>query len=169
MFMTSLEDWDLIVLQFSGFVLPATADIREFFYLSISLLAITLVYLVFICPESREPSAQPLSALSVNDTTFKSDPFLVIRQYANKFFTAVLIPIAMFAPHSLPGKPNKKNYNITLLGLGLFLYVISTVSSSFFSKVVPDFSFQGVYTSKYLYAQHVYEWTATQVLMSRLA
>lgn len=127
------------------------------------------MYLVFICPESREPSARPLSALSVNNTTFKTDPFLVIRQYANKFFMAVLIPIAMFAPHSLPGKPNKKNYNITLLGLGLFLYVVSTVSPDYFYKLVSDFSFQGVYTSKYLYAQHVYEWTATQVLISRLA
>lgn len=75
----------------------------------------------------------------------------------------------MFAPHSLPGKPNKKNYNITLLGLGLFLYVVSTVSPDYFYKLVSDFSFQGVYTSKYLYAQHAYEWTATQVLISRLA
>ncbi|KAF9468036.1 hypothetical protein BDZ94DRAFT_837450 [Collybia nuda] len=132
---------------FSGFVLPKNADIHEFFYLSMTLLVITLVYLVFVCPESREPSAQVPGISSGDSATFKSHPLLVMRRYAYKFITAVMLPISMFAPRSIPGRPNKINYNITLMGLGLFLYIVST----------------GVYTSKYLYAQHVYEWTATQL------
>ncbi|KAG5636159.1 hypothetical protein H0H81_008939 [Sphagnurus paluster] len=67
------------------------------------------------------------------------------RKYAQQFLSALIIPIAMFKPRPKP-LGSRMNYNLTLLGAGMFLYLIST----------------GVYTSKYMYAQHVYSWTTAQ-------
>jgi hypothetical protein len=95
-----------------------------------TLLVATFFYLIFLCPESREPSTRLSISPSVDNATFKTSPLLVIRRYLHRFITALMIPLAMFAPQSIPGKPNKKNYNLTLMGLGLFLYIVSTVRYS---------------------------------------
>jgi len=52
----------------------------------------------------------------------------------------------MFTPRRIPGS-SRYNYNMTFVGLSLFLYLVST----------------GVYSAKYLYAQHVYTWTTAQL------
>ena len=48
---------------------------------------------------------------------------------------------------------------MTLCGLSLFVYVVSTVST-LLCEVYSDV--QPFYSAKYLYAQHVYEWTTAQ-------
>lgn len=50
------------------------------------------------------------------------------RRLLFKFISALLLPISMFAPRRIPGTL-RKNYNMTLVGLSLFLYIVSTVSS----------------------------------------
>lgn len=138
---------------------------NDAFFLSISLLGVTFVYLVLLCPESRQPTGHERIASSGDSIPFKTSPTLVLRRYLHRFVTALIIPIAMFAPRPIPGQPSRKNYNLTLLGAGLFLYLVSTVSSSFFSMIwiLMGYMYQGVYSSKYLYAQHVYTWTTAQV------
>ncbi|KAF8638310.1 hypothetical protein AX17_002330 [Amanita inopinata Kibby_2008] len=131
----------------TGLVLPSKDSTDPFFYVSMSLMTITLLYILFLCPESRERISRVAHTDHVIDRRVKTPPFVVIRSYIFKFFSALLSPIAMFAPRPLLGYPHKKSYSLTLVGLSLFVYLIST----------------GVYTSKYLYAQHIYSWSTTQL------
>ncbi|KAG6909057.1 hypothetical protein DXG01_002210 [Tephrocybe rancida] len=132
---------------FSGLVLPKTTsmDVEKAFALSISLLAATLFYVLLLCPESREPTAPEYDTTHHEVLGSKNSPLIVIRDYIRRFIGALIIPIAMFAPRSVPGRRGR-NYNLTLVGMGLFLYLVST----------------GVYSAKYLYAQHVYSWNAAE-------
>ena len=100
----------------------------DFFYVSISLLVVTSLYVIFLCPESRKPTAQTQQAPSTNDSTTPKTFPSAFRQTIKRFLSALMIPIIMFAPRRMPGRPAKKNYNLTLLGLGLFIYLVSTVS-----------------------------------------
>ncbi|KAG6849781.1 hypothetical protein H0H93_005166 [Arthromyces matolae] len=133
---------------FSGLVLPNTdiVDVEDAFVLSISLLIGTLVYVLLLCPESREPTAPERGVSTTEGLSFASDPLTVIRGYLTRFISALMIPITMFAPRIVPGRAGR-NWNITLVGMGLFLYLVSI----------------GVYSAKYIYAQHVYSWTTAQL------
>ncbi|GLB40410.1 putative major facilitator superfamily protein [Lyophyllum shimeji] len=132
----------------SGFVLPEsrTLEVSDAFSLSIGLLATTLFYLVVICPESRQPMEHEEEIFNRQPPLFERSPVLAIRQYTRSMISALIIPVTMFAPRPRPGR-SRRNYNLTLLGAALFLYIISTA----------------VYSSKYMYAQHVYSWTAAQL------
>ncbi|KAG6813398.1 hypothetical protein H0H92_011376 [Tricholoma furcatifolium] len=132
----------------SGLVLPKSAvlEVETAFALSIGLLAVTFLYVVLICPESRAPTAPEQETANREQPLFRGSVFSVVRNYIRYFLSALLIPIAMFAPRAIPGHPGK-NYNLTLTGIGLFIYLVST----------------GVYSAKYLYAQHVYSWTTAEL------
>jgi hypothetical protein len=53
---------------------------------------------------------------------------------------------------------------MTLVGLGFFIYCLSIVSNlAHVSSILLSDGYQGVYSAKYLYAQHVYTWTTAQV------
>lgn len=133
---------------FSSMVLPksTTLDVNAAFFLSIALLAATLSFVIFVCPESREPTPREDVIANRETRSFKTSPIFMARKYAQQFLSALIIPIAMFKPRPKP-LGSRMNYNLTLLGAGMFLYLIST----------------GVYTSKYMYAQHVYSWTTAQL------
>ncbi|KAG6817666.1 hypothetical protein H0H87_005424 [Tephrocybe sp. NHM501043] len=115
---------------FSGLVLPRAAimNVENAFALSISLLAAVLFYVLLLCPESREPTALDHDATHLEGIRFKSSPLTVIRGYIAQFISALLIPIAMFAPRPVPGRRGR-NYNLTLVGIALFLYLVSIVTS----------------------------------------
>ncbi|KAF8149882.1 major facilitator superfamily domain-containing protein [Crassisporium funariophilum] len=130
-----------------GLFLPPTGYSDNYFYGSISLITLTLLYVLFVCPESRNSSIPASNARIQSHPTFKSSPALAIRRLTVNFGSALLLPISMFAPRKVPGHPSRKNWNMTFVGLGLFLYLVST----------------GVYSAKYLYAQHVYTWTTAQL------
>lgn len=76
----------------------------------------------------------------------------------------LISPIAMFAPRPVRDKPRRKNYNMPLVGLGLFIYLVSTVSESVtIACFVPITDLlQAVYNNKYIYARYVYKWTTDQ-------
>ncbi|KAH0585164.1 hypothetical protein H2248_008420 [Termitomyces sp. 'cryptogamus'] len=133
---------------FSGLVLPksATLEVENAFALSISLLLAVLIYILSICPESREPTLPEDDIYHSERPLFTWDPVAVIRSHIVQFIKALVIPITMFAPRSVPGRPGK-SYNLTLVGMALFLYLVSI----------------GVYSAKYLYAQHVYSWTTAEL------
>ncbi|TFK40416.1 major facilitator superfamily domain-containing protein [Crucibulum laeve] len=131
---------------FGGFLLPSKGYSDRFFYYSMSLIFSTLLYVIFLLPESRQPPTDTGRSYTNEGVRFKTSPFFVIRKQITKFISALLTPIAMFKPRPIP-YTSRKNWNMTLVGLGLFLYLLST----------------GVYSAKYLYAQHVYSWTTAQL------
>ncbi|KAF5359742.1 hypothetical protein D9756_003443 [Leucocoprinus leucothites] len=131
---------------FSGLFLPKTGYSDSFFYSSITLLICTILYLLFICPESKFPSHEEANTYSNDFLDLKTSPIEASRRLLKKFMTALLSPIAIFSPKQIPGT-NKRSWNMTLVGLSFFIYCISI----------------GIYAAKYLYAQHVYSWTTAQL------
>ncbi|PFH53013.1 hypothetical protein AMATHDRAFT_55923 [Amanita thiersii Skay4041] len=131
----------------SGLVLPSKDYSDWFFYISMSLMITTLLYIIFLCPESRQITQPDINQRQDSNQHLKSSTFLVLRRQTYRFLSTLLSPIAMFAPRSIPNYPRRKSYSLTFVGLALFIYLIST----------------GVYASKYLYAQHVYSWTTAQL------
>jgi len=129
-----------------GLFFPAQGYSDAFFFGSISLIAVALAYLIVLCPESRIASTPEVNSCTHDNPSFKISPILSARRLIFNFSSALLLPISMFAPRAVPGS-SRKNYNMTFVGLSLFLYIVST----------------GVYTTKYLYAQHVYTWTTAQL------
>ncbi|KAF8199603.1 hypothetical protein BJ912DRAFT_1129825 [Pholiota molesta] len=129
-----------------GFFFPTKGYSDGYFYGSIGLISFTILYVIFVCPESKVPAAPVATAPARNSLSAKESPMVAGRRLLFKFISALLLPISMFAPRRIPGT-SRKNYNMTLVGLSLFLYIVST----------------GVYSAKYLYAQHVYTWTTAQL------
>ncbi|KAJ8503024.1 hypothetical protein ONZ45_g11222 [Pleurotus djamor] len=111
------------------------------FYLSIIFYMAILTFVALILPESlhkkHSDEAEPQPTIR-SPEQFK---LLVIR-FIKTFFS----PITMFRPNSF-GPRRRKDWNMTLVGCALFLYVLSS----------------GVYQVKYLYAKHIYSWTAEQL------
>ncbi|KAF9565255.1 MFS general substrate transporter [Agrocybe pediades] len=130
----------------TGLFLPHKGYDDGYFFGSITLIALTLLYVVVICPESRKPQAQATRMQARESLSFKESPVLATRNLFLNFLTSLLLPISMFTPRPIPGS-TRKNYNMTFVGLSLFLYIVST----------------GLYSAKYLYAQHVYTWTTAQL------
>ncbi|KAG6862571.1 hypothetical protein C0995_000119 [Termitomyces sp. Mi166 len=148
-----------------GLVLPKTTilDVEGAFALSISLLLAVLFYVLLICPESREPTAPEDETYNRETPLFIRDPVAVIRSYTVRFVKALVIPITMFAPRAVPGRPGR-SYNLTLVGMALFLYLVSIVLRIFvLTGIDAHRNLQGVYSAKYLYAQHVYSWTTAEL------
>lgn len=131
---------------FGGLFLPSHGYSDAFFFGSISLIALTLAYVIILCPESRMASTTTVSSQTQENLSFKTSPILSARRLILNFISALLLPISMFSPRAIPNS-SRKNYNMTFVGLSLFLYIVST----------------GVYSAKYLYAQHVYTWTTAQL------
>ncbi|KAF8968173.1 major facilitator superfamily domain-containing protein [Flammula alnicola] len=129
-----------------GLFFPPKGYSDGYFFGSIGLISLTLLYVIFVCPESRPPSKPAATARQQNTLSFKESPMLACRRLILNFASALLLPISMFAPRRVPGS-SRKNYNMTFVGLSLFFYIVST----------------GVYSAKYLYAQHVYTWTTAQL------
>ncbi|TFK75204.1 MFS general substrate transporter [Pluteus cervinus] len=123
----------------SGVILASNPDNTSRYYLSAAFLTSIFFYVLILCPESLHPS--------VNDRVEDGQPSDRIKQFSKQLAAALMSPVLMFAPRKVIGHPTRKNYNMTLVGLGMFLYLVST----------------GVYANKYLYAQHIYEWSTDQL------
>lgn len=124
---SSTSDILLIVnLQFGGLFLPTRGYSDAFFFGSISLIALTLAYVIVLCPESRSPSTSEVGSHTQDNLSFKTSPLLSARRLIFNFASALLLPISMFAPRTIPNS-SRKNYNMAFVGLSLFLYIVSTV------------------------------------------
>ncbi|KAH8995633.1 major facilitator superfamily domain-containing protein [Lactarius akahatsu] len=114
------------------------------------LIAITnLSFVLFILPESLPPSRR-LSRVpsSIDHDSQQRNRGVVyhivktIRDVALQF----LRPATLFIPLKLEGRRGR-DWNLTLTGLALFLYVLA----------------DQVYNLKYLYVKHVYDWSTEQL------
>ena len=119
----------LTPFKIGGYLFPANGYNDSFFIGSISLIGAILFYVVFICPESRMPEETAATEISDETPSFKSDPLSAMRAIAIKLLTALVLPISMFAPRRVPGT-SRRNWNMTLCGLSIHLYIVSTVSAS---------------------------------------
>lgn len=130
---------------FAAILLPGTGYSNSFFYISVTLIFITLLYVNIVCPESLSPvQRESVHEAQDDEPQFKSSPVQVTRSLVSRFLASLLSPILMFAPRRIPSS-RKRNYSMPLVGLALFVYLVST----------------GVYSAKYLYAQHVFTWTTS--------
>ncbi|KAJ3514068.1 hypothetical protein NLJ89_g2588 [Agrocybe chaxingu] len=129
-----------------GKIFPPKGYHDGFFFGSISLIAANILFVIFICPESRFPPPPTDNTVSADEVSFKNSPLLAIQRLSVNFLTSLLLPISMFMPLRVPGS-SRRNYNMTLVGLSLFLYIVST----------------GVYSAKYLYGKDVFKWTTAEL------
>ncbi|KAF8338326.1 major facilitator superfamily domain-containing protein [Amanita rubescens] len=131
----------------TGLILPQTSTTNIFFYISMSLHAFTVAYMLLLCPESRERETPIEVSPHVNNEPSKASTLDSARSLTLKFLTAIISPIVMFAPRPLLGYPERKSYSLTFVGAALFMCLISN----------------GIYTTKYLFAQHLYSWTTAEL------
>ncbi|THU91914.1 MFS general substrate transporter [Dendrothele bispora CBS 962.96] len=130
----------------SGFIL-SLGDFSPYilFYASSLLLALLLAYIAFICPESLPAEARS----KLEDRS--SDSTTIFKHFRNLFSSLVaglLSPISMLKPrHVTLPTYSGKDWNVTLAGGALFLYLISVA----------------VYNIKYIYGRHVYQWSPTEL------
>jgi hypothetical protein len=88
------------------------------------------------------------------------------RYGAGTIFKQLVRPIALFFPQKLDGPRRGRDWNLTLTGVALFIYVLSDVSIWQLSLVARgrrSSSIQQVYNLKYLYVRHVFDWDSEQV------
>ncbi|THH16571.1 hypothetical protein EW146_g4090 [Bondarzewia mesenterica] len=121
------------------------------FMLAIAIAITNLFFVLFVVPESLAPdrrlshSPSYLHERTPSLTRDKSAKAVVKRTFA-LVTTQFLRPVALFVPRRLEGRRGR-NWNLTLTGLTLFIYVLSIQ----------------VYNLKYLYVRHVYGWTSEQL------
>jgi len=133
------------------FLSVSQAAPNSVFYIAVALRLAILCYILLLCPESLDVAGRAITesrtpgALRSRFGNLKSI-LLVLRLATTRLIAALISPIAIFRPRSIPGK-RKKDYNLTFVGAAIFVYLISIT----------------VYQLKYLYAQHVYSWSATQL------
>ncbi|KAF8735994.1 hypothetical protein AX14_001070 [Amanita brunnescens Koide BX004] len=134
---------------FTGLILPPMSTTDIYFYISMSLMTFTLAYIILLCPESLESAVTWPVRVSphLDDEPSKVSTLDLTIRLTLKFLSTLASPIVMFAPRPLVGYPQKKSYSLTLVGLAFFLYMISN----------------GIYTTKSIFAQHLYSWTTTQL------
>lgn len=116
--------------QFAGFFLPKVGYSDSFFYSSIALIFSTILYVIFICPESLPPVEQAADT-NVHEAIpheSKASPVVAAKALVSHFFKSLLSPILMFAPRRLPGS-RKLQFWMPLVGMALFVYLVSIVST----------------------------------------
>ncbi|KAF4596547.1 hypothetical protein EYR40_007753 [Pleurotus pulmonarius] len=134
-------------------LLKPSESMTFMFYLSILFQIAILTFILLLLPESLKPVAsegtrtRPASTYStLSRTSSSSKPFLPrAKVMIIRFMKTFISPITMFGPKTIAR--GRRDWNLTLVGMALFLYVLSS----------------GVYQVKYLYAKHIYVWTAEQL------
>ncbi|KAL0574736.1 hypothetical protein V5O48_007220 [Marasmius crinis-equi] len=109
------------------------------FFVSVTLLVLLLIFIALACPESNEKVLS--GAASREGARERRGASSVFRRSLKEIVIGLVSPISMFIPRKSGDSP-RKDWNITLVGAALFLYLISI----------------GVYPLKYLYGKHVYSW-----------
>ncbi|EJD49683.1 MFS general substrate transporter [Auricularia subglabra TFB-10046 SS5] len=119
------------------------------FYLSICLALVNLVILLLFVPESvsREERERRQAERQAAKEQARGQGFLVsIGKSISSFFS----PLGLFIPKARGGEvtwSHYKDWNLTCLAIALFCYLLTVA----------------LFQLKYIYAQNVYQWDATQL------
>ncbi|KAI0268599.1 major facilitator superfamily domain-containing protein [Gloeopeniophorella convolvens] len=119
------------------------------FVLAIVIALTNLVFVIFILPESLPLSRRLPRPQSTYDYQSQQQHKRVahrITSTARSVALQFLRPATLFVPQKLEGRKGR-DWNLTLTGAALFIYVLS----------------DQVYNLKYLYVKHVYDWTTEQL------
>lgn len=96
-----------------------------------------------------------------------NDQVRVQRRRKGGIIRGFLRPLALFMPVVVleGGVRKRRDWSLTFLGAALFGYMLSNVSLPIVCDIQVSYyhSAQGVTQVKYLYAEHVYEWSAEQL------
>ncbi|KAF7312372.1 hypothetical protein MIND_00250500 [Mycena indigotica] len=134
----------------AGVLLSYTSlGVYSMFSISIILQLVLLAYIILVLPESLRKK-ESLELRSPHDTTLVQvpSPNKGIRSYLRRFMVALISPITIFRPRKVEvGTTSKFDYNVTLMGLAMFLYITSTA----------------VYPLKYLYGRRTFTWDPKQL------
>ncbi|KAI0048291.1 MFS general substrate transporter [Auriscalpium vulgare] len=117
------------------------SDTNSLFALAIAIAVTNLVFVVFILPESLPPSRR----LAQSSSSHAEDK--PITRAVKTVVDQIVRPIAVFVPPKLDGGRKGRDWNLTLTGITLFIYILSIQ----------------VYNLKYLYVKHVYDWNGEQL------
>lgn len=135
------------------------------FWVAIFCSLANFLLVVFLFPESLSKEKRAASAEAAHHIAIPEEENKGLFGFG--FLRAFLSPLALFMPY-IPGETAsqlKKDWSLTYLGLALFGYMLSIVRPLFVSLAGPltNTFHQGLYNIKYLYAVHVYKWSAGQV------
>ncbi|KAJ3534373.1 hypothetical protein NMY22_g6953 [Coprinellus aureogranulatus] len=92
----------------AGFFLPRTGYSDSFFYTSIGLIFTSLLYVIFICPESLIPMDNHGREPTEEEVQPKSSPLHAASNLFARFLRALLSPILMFAPRRVPSSAGEE-------------------------------------------------------------
>ncbi|KAF7973489.1 hypothetical protein HWV62_14982 [Athelia sp. TMB] len=118
------------------------------FWVAIFCSLANFLLVVFLFPESLSKEKRAASASAAHEAEIPEDEEKT-GFFGFGFLRAFLSPLALFMPYASGGAASqeKKDWSLTYLGLALFGYMLSI----------------GLYNIKYLYAVHVYKWSAGQL------
>ncbi|KZV76315.1 hypothetical protein PENSPDRAFT_448195 [Peniophora sp. CONT] len=129
------------------------------FAFAIAFALVNLLLIAFVLPESLQPDRRlgsdfsftthrGESSMSSMDIAREKSAFHVFALRSKKFIRNLLIrPISIFFPKKLSGGRKGYDWNLTLVGVAQFIYILSIQ----------------VYNLKYLYTKHVFQWTGEQL------
>ncbi|KAJ7227243.1 major facilitator superfamily domain-containing protein [Mycena pura] len=118
------------------------------FYISIAIQLVLLFYTVFIFPESIRAKHQHSSRPAVGLAAASDASPSTLKEFARRFTAGFVSPITIFRPRIVErGTSLTKDYNVTFMGLAMFLYITSTAINQL----------------KYLYGKNAYSWTSEQL------
>ncbi|TCD67076.1 hypothetical protein EIP91_000589 [Steccherinum ochraceum] len=133
----------------SGGIHNGQPTVTSVFYVAAVASFVNLLLVLFVFPESldkkRAEAAREAAALGLDTIEDDEDADAKPQGFLARFFG----PLAIFTPKTIqmPDGRHRSDWTLTILGLSLFGYLLST----------------GVFQIKYLYAGHVYAWGAEQL------
>jgi hypothetical protein len=113
--------------QLAGTIVPHSSSTDPLFIFGITMMMLTMIYILVLCPESHERPVNANPSHRTNDSPCRAPIMPMIKSYFLKFLAALASPIAMFAPRRLRGLPERTSYSLTLVGLALFIHRVSHV------------------------------------------
>ncbi|KAI0313769.1 major facilitator superfamily domain-containing protein [Amylostereum chailletii] len=106
-----------------------------------------LLFILFLLPESLPPHRRVQAHAHDSSPTGPKNITRTVRRTFASVSAQLVRPVVLFYPPRLEGGRRGRNWNFTLTGLALFIYVVS-------------FQILGL---RYLYAKHVFGWTSEEL------
>ncbi|KAJ3824688.1 major facilitator superfamily domain-containing protein [Lentinula raphanica] len=123
-----------------------TTNPYTLFFVSSAMDALLLFFVAFVLPESIEKKYETPEA----NASWRRKPLKAsIKSGLAELLAGFLSPISIFIPRYITNYEGsrKRDWNLAFAGSALFLYLISI----------------GVFSIKYLYAQHIYSWSSNEL------
>lgn len=118
------------ISQAGGIIETQFGRTYSLFTITTGLLTGLLLFVIFIIPESLAPTskvAEESYSHSPRRPTFRRHSTADLCSYITSFVKALFSPIVMLLPREALTRQGSKDFNVTFVGAGLFLYLVSNV------------------------------------------